>query len=108
MSVQGEQETGGGDPAAVACQYPGCTRAVPVRAGKGRPARYCEKVVLGTVHNRANALTRRTQLARQGIDGARAVSEPVTVDALVVTSGGHALAQPPLQADVDPVSLVKM
>jgi colicin import membrane protein len=61
------------------CQFPGCSRAVPIRPGKGRPARYCGETVLGTEHNRANALTRRRQLERAGVDADRAVTEPVTV-----------------------------
>ncbi|HEY6793459.1 MAG TPA: hypothetical protein VI248_02115, partial [Kineosporiaceae bacterium] len=63
------------------CQFPGCTRTVPRQAGRGQPARYCGETVLGTLHNRGNALVRRTQLARAGVDPERAVSEPVTAAA---------------------------
>jgi hypothetical protein len=66
------------------CQFPvstpgGCQLPVPENAGRGRPARYCGQTVLGTVHNRANALTRRRHLERLGVDPERAVAEPVTV-----------------------------
>jgi colicin import membrane protein len=69
----------GGASAPGGCQFPGCDRPVPVAPGKGRPARYCGQMVLGTLHNRANALTRRRQLERAGVDADRAVGEPVTV-----------------------------
>jgi len=69
-------------PSAV-CQWPDpCGRTVPASRG-GRPRAYCEQDVLGTVHNRANALTRRRQLQAVGVDDVRASAEPVSTARVV-------------------------
>jgi hypothetical protein len=80
VSTNEDSEATPAAPGAPQCQYPGCTRTVPIRlTGSGRQTRYCGEIVLGVRHDRSNAQTRRLQLARLGVDAETAVSEPVSV-----------------------------
>ena len=63
------------------CHFPGCTRPSRPDPATGRPAKYCEQVVDGVLHNRANAWHRRRGERATAVGGAEsaASSAPVSM-----------------------------
>ena len=62
------------------CHFPGCTRPSRPDPATGRPAKYCEEVIDGVLHNRANAWHRRRANRAAGADEiAPAAAAPVSM-----------------------------